>query len=58
MGRIDHRETASDQQYCRQGIHDEQEKQVEDIDKLNQQVALRSIQNGTGRKPLDSDEYA
>jgi hypothetical protein len=58
MGWIDRLEPASDQKYCGQGIHNQQEKEVEDIDKLNHQVAFGLIQNRTGSRSFDDDKHA
>jgi len=55
-GRIDRRQTASDQQYCDYGIHNQQEKKVEDIDELNHKVAFRLIQNGSRSNALHDNQ--
>jgi len=55
--RIARRQTAGEQQKRGQGIHHQQEEEVEDIDELYQEVAFGSIQGGTRRDSLHDNEH-
>jgi len=58
VGRIDRRQAASDQQYGGDGIHDQQEKKVEDIDELNHKIAFWFIENGTRGNSLHGNQQS